>query len=232
VLFSTNNMTNKVQLIGWYGGDKRHALSAWTSTFSGNEALTADELFEKEQAMRKRGMPQLLAYLAKENHHTPFEKSMLDFRLVVDDATHIHFLKHRIGVPINAESARYKEVQDKAYIPYDWPEHLQNELKELIAKTDKFYHKALLQLTPILGRKRAKESARYAKMKCSQLALDVAFNFRSFVHFQNLRNVPGVAQDEVCHIANEMLRQVVRIPGQPFYHSIEAFGLAERLKAQ
>ena len=224
-------MTNKVQLIGWYGGDKRHALSAWTSTFSGNEALTADELFEKEQAIRKRSMPQLLADLAADGHTTPFEKSLLDFRLVVDDATHIHLLKHRIGVSINAESARYKEVQDKALIPDDWPEHLQGELKELIAKTDRFYHKALEQLTPILGRKRAKESARFSKVKCSQVAMDVTFNFLSFAHFQKLRNDVH-AQKEVREVANEMLRQVVRIPGQPFYHSIEAFGLAERLKAQ
>jgi thymidylate synthase ThyX len=58
--------------------------------------------------------------LASEGHHTPFEKSQLHFLVNVDQATHIHLLKHRIGVSINGESARYKELkEDKTYIPED-----------------------------------------------------------------------------------------------------------------
>lgn len=226
-------MTNKVQLIGWYGGDERHALSAWTSTFSGNNAESISELFEKEQYVRKRPMPELLAYLAQNGHHTPFEKSLLDFRIVVDDATHIQLLKHRIGVSINAESARYKTMEVyKAYIPQDWPESWQNELKAHSEKGYRLYREALEALAPTLGRKRAKESARYFMGKNSQLAMDITFNFRSFVHMLELRNTPGIAQGEICEVAAEMLRQVIRIPGQPFHHSIEAFGLGEKLKAQ
>ena len=50
--------------------------------------------------------------LASEGHHTPFEKSSLHFLVTVDQATHIHLLKHRIGVAINGESARYKELKE------------------------------------------------------------------------------------------------------------------------
>ena len=34
-----------------------------------------------------------------------------------------HLIKHRIGVSVNSESARYKELkEDKFYVPDDWPE--------------------------------------------------------------------------------------------------------------
>ena len=78
-------MKNTVELIGYYGSDKVHALSAWTST-------SRDLSEEKEDRM-----PKLLNMLASESHHTPFEKSMLHFLVNVDQATHIHLLKHRIG---------------------------------------------------------------------------------------------------------------------------------------
>jgi thymidylate synthase ThyX len=86
------------------------------------------------------------------------------------------------------------------------------------------YHEALHELESILGRARAKESARYFKTMNSQLTLDIMFNFRSFVHFQRLRNAP-TAQHEVRLLASEMLRLVKNIEGNPFEHTIKAFGL-------
>ncbi len=100
---------NTVELIGFYGSDETHALSAWTST---SRDLT-DE--------KKQRIPSLLKMLADEGHLTPFEKSSLHFLVTCDQASHIHLLKHRIGVSINGESARYKELkEDKVYFPEDW----------------------------------------------------------------------------------------------------------------
>ena len=100
---------NKVELIGFYGGDEAHALSAWTST---SRDLTDD---------KKNRVPSLLKMLAENGHETPFEKSSLSFLVTTDIATHIQLLKHRIGCSINAESARYKELKDdKYYVPRDW----------------------------------------------------------------------------------------------------------------
>ena len=102
-------MNNTVELLGWYGSDLTHAQSAWTST---SRDLTEE---------KKSRIPKLLEMLASEGHHTPFEKSQLHFLVTVDQATHIHLLKHRIGVAINGESARYKELkEDKMYLPEDW----------------------------------------------------------------------------------------------------------------
>ena len=111
-------MNNKVELIGYYGDDLVHACSAWTST-------SRDLNDEKINRVSK-----LLSMLASNGHHTPFEKSSLHFLVDTDIASHIHLLKHRIGVSINGESARYKEIkEDKYLIPDDWSEYWQDKLK-------------------------------------------------------------------------------------------------------
>ena len=206
-------MTNKVELIGFYGSDEVHACSAWTST---SRELT-DEKIER--------VPKLLNMLASEGHHTPFEKSSLHFLVTVDQATHIHLLKHRIGVSINGESARYKELkEDKTYLPSDWPERWDTALRNFTNESNTLYHMCLEELTPVLGRKRAKESARFFKTFNSQITMDVMFNWRSFSHFQQLRNSEH-AQKEVQHLAQKMLDLVKNIEGNPFEHTINAFKL-------
>jgi flavin-dependent thymidylate synthase len=206
-------MNNIVELLGHYGNDLTHACSAWTST---SRELTDEKITR---------VPKLLTMLASEGHHTPFEKSSLHFLVTVDQATHIHLLKHRIGVSINGESARYKELkEDKMYIPYDWSNTWHFKLKEYTEQGNKLYHEALEYFTPILGRKRAKESARFFKTFNSQITMDLMFNWRSFAHFQQLRNSEH-AQVEVRQLAQDMLDQVKNIEGNPFEHTINAFGL-------
>jgi flavin-dependent thymidylate synthase len=204
---------NKVELLGYYGSDVTHAQSAWTST--------AREL-SPEKIKR---LPALLSKLAEDGHHTPFEKSSLHFLVTVDQATHIHLLKHRIGVSINGESARYKELKEDRYIlPSDWDEKWITKLKEFSDISNILYHKCLEDLTPTLGRKRAKESARFFKTFNSQITMDVMFNWRSFYHFQQLRNSSS-AQKEVRELAETMLEIVKNIPDNPFKHTITAFNL-------
>jgi thymidylate synthase (FAD) len=216
---------NSVELLGYYGSDAIHAQSAWTST--------SRELTESKTVR----IPNLLDMLASEGHHTPFEKSQLHFLVNVDQATHIHLLKHRIGVSINGESARYKELkEDKVYLPKDW---IVLESKEMMgagntnwhehlewftANANHWYHKCIEELTPVLGRKRAKESARFFKTMNSQITMDISFNFRSFAHFQGLRNSEH-AQVEVRELAEKMLELVKKIDGNPFEHTIKAFKL-------
>ncbi len=104
-----NKHQNSVELLGYYGNDQVHACSAWTST---SRDLTEDKV---------QRIPKLLKMLADAGHHTPFEKSSLHFLVNSDIASHIHKLKHRVGVSINGESARYKEIkEDKYLIPSDW----------------------------------------------------------------------------------------------------------------
>lgn len=202
----------RVELDEYAGSDESHALSAWTST---RRELDED---------RRARLPAMLARLASDGHETPFEKSYLHFIVEADTASHIHLLKHRIGVSVNGESARYKELkEDKYHIPEDWPEPVQLLLKHYNERGRYLYHETIRVLTENYGfnRKRAKESARFFLPYANVLTLDVSFNFRSFMHFQKLRNDEH-AQKEIRDIAEEMLRQV-RETGR-YTYSLKAFG--------
>ena len=205
---------NKVELIGIYGSDETHALSAWTST--------SRDLTDEKRAR----IPSLLKMLAENSHETPFEKSSLHFLVVTDVSVHIHLLKHRIGVSVNGESARYKELKDdKYYVPTDWDEEEKSKYVEHMEASLKRYHEVLTRLEKKgVSRKRAKESARMYVPYGNQLTADVMFNFRSFVHFLRLRYSTH-AQLEVRELAGEMLR-LVKDTGQ-FDATLEAFGLVK-----
>jgi flavin-dependent thymidylate synthase len=222
-------MNNKVELIGVYGDDELIACSAWTST--------SRELTEEKRAR----IPKLLEDLWSNGHETPFEKGIVHFLIDCDIASHIHLLKHRIS-SLNAESARYKELkEDKYYIPEDlydvWltedlyifederPFTKGNQswghvLEEFSVETNRLYHLAIKDLEKQLGRKRAKESARYFKMYNSQIQSDVSFNMRSFANFLKLR-MDNNAQNEIHEIAFDML-QLVRETGK-FTHTLRAW---------
>lgn len=224
-----NKNKNTVELLGFYGSDETHACSAWTST---NRELTPE---------KRARIPKMLKDLAGAGHHTVFEKSSLHFLVNSDIASHIHKLKHRIGISLNAESARYKELkEDKYYIPDDWRGILCSEefnlafpskgvewttmLEGYTQLGNQLYHVCVKDLEAKLGRKRAKESARYFKTYNSQIQCDIMFNWRSFYHFLSLRNKLE-AQLEIQQIAIKMLELVKNIEGNPFKHTIEAFNL-------
>lgn len=206
-----SDYTNKVELVGTYGSDETHALSAWTST-------------SRELTDEKRGrMDKLLGMLAREGHHTPFEKSSQHFLVTTDIATHIHILKHRVGCSVNGESARYKELKDdKFYIPEDWFEDEQAKLVQHVTECSERYHACLARLVAGgMNRKRAKESARFYLPYATQLTADVMFNFRSFMHFVGLRYSEH-AQLEVRKLAFGMLDAVSKT--EQFNISLDAFG--------
>ena len=220
---------NKVELLGHYGSDEVIACSAWTST---SRALT-DE--------KRARIPKLIKMLWVNGHETPFEKGVVHFLVDTDIASHIHLLKHRI-TSLNAESARYKELkEDKYYIPEDWigiDTHIDyridcgqftagswaDALEEYTKLGNLLYHQCVKDLEPVLGRKRAKESARFFKTYNSQIQADITFNMRSFANFQKLRNSEH-AQVEIREIAGMMLELVEGIEGNPFKFTLEAFKL-------
>jgi flavin-dependent thymidylate synthase len=233
-------MDNKVELLGHYGSDETIACSAWTST---SRNLT-DE--------KKVRIPRLIEMLWVNGHETPFEKGMVHFLVDTEIASHIHLLKHRIS-SLNAESARYKELkEDKYFLPEDWgdvklskdaevvvnlphADTLFNScfiegdkwsdiLKDYTELGNKLYHQCVEDLTPALGRKRAKESARFFKTYNSQIQADITFNMRSFANFQKLRNSEH-AQVEIRDIAAKMLELVQGIEGNPFKFTLDAFKL-------
>jgi flavin-dependent thymidylate synthase len=215
-------MKNTVEILGHYGSDEIIACSAWTST---SRELTHE---------KRERIPKLIHQLWSNGHETPFEKSSVHFLINCDVASHIHLLKHRIS-SINAESARYKELkEDKIYIPEDWsgarifslkggdPNMTWDRLLQIYTDLgNTYYHACIKDLEPLLGRKRAKESARFFKTYNSQIQSDVMFNIRSFANFLKLRNSEQ-AQKEIRDISQQMLNLVENIEGNPFKYTLKA----------
>jgi len=215
-------LKNTVELLGYYGSDKIIACSAWTST--------SRDLTEEKEAR----IPQMIDMLWSQGHETPFEKGIVHFLVNVDQSAHIHLLKHRIS-SFNGESARYKELkEDKYYIPEDWNdikrernthqgkvvESWASILERYTREGNNLYHQCIKDLEPVLGRKRAKESARFFKTYNSQIQADVMFNMRSFANFIKLRNSEH-AQVEIREIAQQMWDLVATIEGEPFKHTLD-----------
>jgi len=225
-------LKNTVELLGYYGNDKVIACSAWTST--------SRDLTEEKEAR----IPKLIDMLWSNGHETPFEKASVHFLVNTEIASHIHLLKHRIS-SLNAESARYKELkQDKYFLPEDWdgievsnqvwsptsveePFTLNGDswleaLERYTELGNRLYHQCIKDLEPVLGRKRAKESARFFKTYNSQIQADVSFNMRSFANFVRLRRCDH-AQLEIRQIADEMLKLVQEIPDNPFKETLDTW---------
>jgi thymidylate synthase (FAD) len=192
---------------------------------------------------KRNRINKMINTLWSEGHHTCFEKGMVHFLVDTEIASHIHLLKHRIS-SMNAESARYKELkEDKSYIPEDWKQfvalsgkpvdifdktvciagvHWSDILKQYTELGNELYHRAIYDLESPLGRKRAKESARFFKTYNSQIQADISFNMRSFANFLKLRNSEH-AQKEIREIAAQMLELVKNIDGNPFEHTLQSW---------
>ena len=222
-------MDNSVELLGYYGDDTVIACSAWTST--------SRELTEE----KKSRVGKLIDMLWSNGHETPFEKASVHFLVNTEIASHIHLLKHRIS-SLNAESARYKELkEDKYFLPEDWGD-ISNScdagnflrgfckyeqswvywLEEYTKLGNELYHRCIEDLEPVLGRKRAKESARFFKTYNSQIQADVSFNMRSFANFVKLRRCEH-AQLEISEVADKMLKLVMDLPDNPFKHTLDTW---------
>jgi thymidylate synthase (FAD) len=203
-------MKNTVELLGYYGSDEVIACSAWTST--------SRELTEE----KKSRVGKLIDTLWSQGHETPFEKGVVHFLVDTDIASHIHLLKHRVS-SLNAESARYKELkEDKYYIPEDWPIKWKETLQTYTEYGNELYHICIQELEPLLGRKRAKESARFFKTYNSRIQADIMFNMRSFGNFQKLRNSEH-AQVEIRDIADQMLTLIENLWDNPFEHTLKTW---------
>lgn len=199
-------MENSVVLLNSSLGDESVCASAWVSTgVPENSSLSLYELFQKMKEDKRNTPESLIKFLLEHEHEVPFEHNIITWQVTVDWATHIHILKHRLfTVSVSTESARYKELPDKWYIPDDWDMFSTRCLQSYSSIGNWLYHFFLQYQTKRLGRKRAKESSRYFLTATTQLSSIVSMNMRSFLHFYKLRSSPN-AQAEIREVANKML---------------------------
>lgn len=245
------NNQNSVELVDYMGSDKLHSLAAWASTFAEFDLDLPEDIENRVDVIvnhilnngkRKRSMEDLLSFLSENEHTSPFRFSSFVFACNTDIATHIQKLKHRVILEAeNGESARYKELkEDKFYLPEDWNvpiksnlldmEYLKetnstwsNILEEYSKMGNFLYHKALEDLTPVLGKKRAKETARYFKTYNSQINTLNKLSFDGVMQFYFKRHDKTYVQNEIADLAINMVNCIKNIPGNPFEYSLKAF---------
>lgn len=235
-------MKNTVTLVDYMGSDKSHSLAAWASTFMeldipipSDTKIRVDQIVDHimSKSKRMRSIEDLLHYLAKENHESPFRMSSFMFTMTTDVATHIQKLKHSVILEAeNAESAKYKELQeDKFYMPEDWKDYGQfgqfwySKLKKHSEDSNELYHECYDDLKNAgMPLKRVKETSRYFKMYNSQLNSVNKFSFAGVMQFHDKRTV-DFAQEEIKQIAIGMVNEIKSIDSNPFEYSLKAFGL-------
>ena len=236
-------MENSVVLINYVGDDNLHALNAWASTFLELGIELPDDIRARTDALvgaiiaqgkRKRSVDELLNYLVKNGHTSPFRGSSLIYAMTVDIATHTQLLTHTVAIKhTNAESARYKELQeDKYYLPADWLNYgirgkaFYEALEEHTKRGNELYHGAILALTEAgMSKQRAKESARFFKGYNSQLNAVRSMSFDGLMQLWQKRGEHSPSQREIAGVVEAMVQAVRDIPGNPFKHSLAAFGV-------
>jgi len=241
----------KVELIDYMGNDKLHSLAAWASTFAEFDLEMPENIEDRVDVIvnhilnngkKKRTIEELLDYLAQNDHTSPFRFSSFIFAATTDIATHIQKLKHTVILEAeNGESARYKELkEDKYHLPEDWKgikvsdRHIINnygtddwyEIMERATKDQNYlYHQSLIDTIPILGKKRAKESARFFKTYNSEINTLNKLSFDGIAQFYYKRHDKSYVQNEIANFAIVMVEAVRNIPGNHFHYSLKAFNL-------
>jgi thymidylate synthase (FAD) len=188
------------------------------------------ELDEKDQ--------KLIKFLKSHKHTSVFRHPQLQFRISCPIFVERQLFKHQIGMSANSISGRYVDFSD-SYFSFkngEWreqskdskqgssglvSEELQDKctrIQDHAIETSKNAYDQLLALGV------SKEQAR----AILPLSLNTSFiwtgSLLAFLHMWGLRLKPD-AQQETRELAQEMLRLVREIPGEPFKYTLLAFEL-------
>jgi thymidylate synthase (FAD) len=174
----------------------------------------------------------LIRYLVNHKHIAPFRHPQLQFRIECPIFVERQLFKHQVGLSANSISGRYVDFSDKYWEiktlrkqsksskqgsegEIDRPD-LIKDIHDHIENGAKLYSK-------LCEAEVAKEQARIIL----PLALETQFiwtgSLLSYLHFWDLR-LKSDTQYETREIAQEMLTLVQSIEGDPFTHTLAAWG--------
>ena len=210
----------KAELLSHFGSDL-----TITNTARVSYGKQVDEFTDKDI--------KLINYLVKHGHTSPFRHCSLQFRINCPIYVERQLFKHQVGWAANSISGRYVDFSDTYTTVTEWRKQstsskqgsegvIENQEMASIIEADiiercKGAYEKLIELGV------SKEQAR----TILPLNLNTTFiwtgSFQAFVHLCNLRLKPD-AQQETREVVAEMLECVKNIEGNPFQHSLTAFG--------
>lgn len=210
----------KAELLSHFGSDL-----TITNTARVSYGKQVDEFTDKDI--------KLINYLVKHGHTSPFRHCSLQFRINCPIYVERQLFKHQVGWAANSISGRYVDFSDTYTTVTEWRKQstsskqgsegvIDNQEMASIIEADiidrcKGAYEKLIELGV------SKEQAR----TILPLNLNTTFiwtgSFQAFIHLCNLRLKPD-AQQETREVVAEMLECVKNIEGNPFQHSLAAFG--------
>jgi len=210
----------KAELLSHFGSDL-----TITNTARVSYGKQVDEFTDKDI--------KLINYLVKHGHTSPFRHCTLQFRINCPIYVERQLFKHQVGWAANSISGRYVDFSDTYTTVTEWRKQstsskqgsegvIENQEMASIIEADiiercKGAYEKLIELGV------SKEQAR----TILPLNLNTTFiwtgSFQAFIHLCNLRLKPD-AQQETREVVAEMLECVKNIEGNPFQHSLTAFG--------
>lgn len=219
-------MSNKVELLNFFGGDFNHCQVARVSY-----AKDASNFSEEQNA-------KLIKYLVEHKHTSPMRHSTLQFRVKCPIYVERQLHKHQVGVSVNSVSGRYVDFSDSYHYIHlgGWrkqstsskqgsdgylseeDQYTCDDIQANTIATAKVNYERLIELGV------SKEQAR----SILPLALETEFiwtgTFLAFMHMCNLR-LKEDTQKETRDVVSYMLELVKNIEGNPFEHTLKAFKL-------
>lgn len=201
--------------------------SAWASTGLSTEDLQfiplearLSAVFAAEESSRLRSPSELIEFLAEHGHLSPFRHVTLTYLIQSDVATHIQLLKHRFGVEINSESARYKRLKDEYYVPTDLPESVQQRMIDHVEKSHQLYTEIYQDLINSgHSKQRAKEAARYVLPYSKCLRIVATLSLQALGHLYKLR-ASEYAQKEISMLAFQMVEAIKDVPNGELFQEL------------
>lgn len=210
----------KAELLSHFGSDL-----TITNTARVSYGKQVDEFTDKDI--------KLINYLVKHGHTSPFRHCTLQFRINCPIYVERQLFKHQVGWAANSISGRYVDFSDTYTTVTEWRKQstsskqgsegvIENQELASIIEADiiercKGAYEKLIELGV------SKEQSR----TILPLNLNTTFiwtgSFQAFIHLCNLRLKPD-AQQETREVVAEMLECVKNIEGNPFQHSLAAFG--------
>ena len=210
----------KAELLSYFGNDLMVVNAARVSYGK------SKDVFDEKDA-------KLLKYLYDHGHTSPFRHPQLQFRIECPIFVERQLFKHQISLTANSLSGRYVDFSDNYFIFNKLRKQsksskqgsdgelvrpdLLEKMKDLTSQCAKLYKE-------LCDEGVAKEQARGILPLCLETQFIWTGSLAAYLHLWKLR-LKLDTQEETREIAGEMLKLVKELPGEPFKHTFNAFGL-------
>jgi thymidylate synthase (FAD) len=212
----------QVELLNHFGSDLTIANNARVS-------------YDKESSEFGDKDAKLLKFLAEHKHTSPFRHAQLQFRIECPVFVERQLFTHQIGWARNSISGRYVDFSDSYWLPNQLRYQSKDSKQGSSGDVESILNDELLEeMRAVVSHAQEVYSkmcnAGVSKEQCRiilPLALETKFiwtgSMHAFMHLCQLR-LKADTQKETRDIVSEMLELVKNIEGNPFEHTLKAWG--------